>query len=135
MNNVSVRDACWIAITEGVRVGVVLSACVAVLAAIGLSPSMAWVPEPPLLTFAVLLPVVAFGLAGYRTGMRSGRALAGAIAGGVAGAISGTVGGLAYVFFGKPTLNVALGLLLGATGGSIIGASAAHVSRHRVSRV
>lgn len=117
--------------TEGVRAGVALAACVMVLAFLGLAPGMSWIPEVPLLGVALLLPLAGYGLTGYRTGKRSGRVLAGSIAGSVAGAISGVVGGVSYVIFGKSVLNVAVGLLLGAVGGAIVGAAAARLSQRR----
>ena len=115
--------------TEGVRTGLALSACVVVLAILGLTPSMSWIPEVPLVGVAILLPLAGYGLTGYRVGKRSGRTLAGALAGSLAGVISGSVGGVAYVIFGKSVLNVAVGLLLGGVGGAIAGAAAARLSR------
>jgi predicted DNA repair protein MutK len=133
-NNLCVRDVSQIVFTEGVRAGLALSACVVVLAILGLTPSMSWIPEVPLLGVAILLPLAGYGLTGYRVGKRSGRTLAGAMAGGVAGVVSGGVGGVAYVIFGKSVLNVVVGLLLGAVGGAIVGAAAARLSR-RTSRL
>ena len=52
--------------------------------------------------------------AGYQAGKRSGRIAAGTLAAVVAGTIAGGAGGLSYVFFGKPVLNVAVGLVLGS---------------------
>jgi hypothetical protein len=122
--------AVLIGTVEGIRAGAALAVCVAVLAFLGLNPSLAWIPEVPLLGAAVLVPLTVLGLAGYRAGKRSGYIIAGALASGMAGAIGGGVGGLAYVLFGKPVLNVAVGLLLGAVGGAIVGAVGASVSRH-----
>ena len=53
------------------------------------------------------------------------------LAGSLASALGGSVGGLAYVFFGKPALNIAVGLLLGAIGGAIVGAAAARYAATR----
>lgn len=94
---------------------------------------MSWIPEVSLIGAAILLPFAAFGLTGYRASKRSGRSLAGALASGLAGAISGGVGGVSYVLFGKPALNVAVGLLLGTASGAVVGGAAALVSR-RASR-
>jgi hypothetical protein len=114
-----------IALFEGVRAGVPLGVCVVGLAILGLTPSFAWIPEVPLIAVAIVLPIATYGLTGYRAGKRTGRIAAGAVAGGVAGAISGAAGGLSYVAFGKPILNVAVGLILGTAGGAIVGALAA----------
>jgi hypothetical protein len=116
---------------EGVGVGVGLSVCVVGLAFLSLSPTLSWIPEAPLLAAGLLLPLIAFGLAGYRAGRRSGRLVVGALAGAVAGAIAGGVGGLSYVFFGKPVLNVVVGLMLGSVTGALVGAAAASVGRRR----
>lgn len=110
-----------IALSEGTRAGAVLSACVIVLAVIGLTPSLSWVPEVPLLASATVLPLFILLLTGLQAGRRSRRMVGGLLAGAIAGAIGGMFGGLAYVWFGKPFLNVLVGLLLGAGGGSVLG--------------
>jgi hypothetical protein len=120
-----------IALSEGLRAGLALSAAVVVLAVLGLHPALTWIPEVPLLAAALVLPLGAFGLAGYRAGRRSRTVQAGALAGSLAGAIAGAVGGLAYVFFGKPMMNIAVGLVLGTFGGAIIGAVAARYAATR----
>ena len=109
--------------------GIVLGAGVAVLAVLGLTPALSWIPEVPLLGVAILLPVAACGLAGFRTGLGTGRVLAGALAGALAGSIGGALGGVSYVLFGKPVLNILVGLLLGAAGGAVVGAAGARLSR------
>jgi len=98
---------------------------VVVLAVLGLMPSLAWIPEDPLLAAAILLPLAACGLAGFRAGARCGAIVAGALAGVVAGSIGGGVGGVSYVLFGKPLLNVAGGLLLGSVAGAAAGTAGA----------
>lgn len=108
-----------------------LVAAVVVLAILGLTPQLSWIPELPLLSAAVVLPVVAFGLAGYRAASRSGRFIAGALAGAVTGVLGGTVGGLSYVLFGKSFLNVALGIALGGATGAVVGLAAAVLSGRR----
>src|SRR5215470_4105911 len=122
-----------IILSEGVGAGLTLGACTVMLAVLGLTPRLSWIPEIPLLGAAILVPVLVCGLSGFRAGRRRRRLLAGALAGGVAGAIGGTVGGLSYVLYGKPPANVAVGLFLGATGGAIAGAAGALLSR-RASR-
>src|SRR5207237_80535 len=110
------------ALAEGVRGGIALSLAVILLALLGLTPSLRWIPEVPLIVAAIAVPVAGYALTGYRAGRRSGRMAAGALAGAVAGCISGAVGGIAYVLFGKPLLNIVVGLLLGAVAGGVIGA-------------
>lgn len=106
----------------GVRAGVVLAVCVVVLAVIGLTPSLSWVPEVPLLAVAVLLPLLVFGVTGVRAGQRTQAMVGGLLAGAIAGVISGAAGGVAYVIFGKSLMNVPVGLLLGAFAGAAVGA-------------
>ncbi len=89
------------ALAEGVRGGIALSLAVILLAVLGLTPSLRWIPEVPLIVAAIA----------------------------VAGGISGAVGGIAYVLFGKPLLNVVVGLLLGAIGGGVIGAGGGVLGR------
>jgi hypothetical protein len=109
------------ALLEGIRGAAVLVGCVVVLAVLGLSPSLAWIPEVPLVATAVVVPGFVLGLTGYRATQRDPRLLAGAIAAGLAGAIGGGVGGVAYVVFGKPLLNVPVGVVVGLIGGATIG--------------
>jgi len=61
-----------IALSEGIWAGLALAAGVVVLAVLGLHPALAWIPEVPLLGLALLVPLAAFGCAGYRAGRRSG---------------------------------------------------------------
>jgi hypothetical protein len=114
---------------RGASVGVALGACVIVLAILGLTPSLSWIPEVPLIGASILLPVAVYGLTGFREGRRSGQILAGALAGAVAGGISGAVAGIAYVLFGKSLLNIVVGLCLGAAGGAAVGAVGAWLGR------
>jgi hypothetical protein len=53
------------------------------------------------------------------------------LAGAVAGAMGGVAGGLCYVAYGKPAVNVAVGLLAGAAGGAVIGGLAALFGHRR----
>lgn len=117
--------------SEGLRSGVVLAGCAVVLAFLGLTPSLSWIPEVPLLGAAILIPIAVLGITGYRAGLRSGRVVAGALAGAIAGSLSGTVGGICYVVFGKSAINVLAGLLLGALGGAAFGAAGSVLSRYR----
>ncbi|HEV2009452.1 MAG TPA: hypothetical protein VGS17_00290 [Candidatus Limnocylindria bacterium] len=111
--------------TEGFRVGIPLAACVVVLADVGLTPTFSWVPEVPLVLIALAVPIAAFSIAGMRAGTRSRTWVAGALAGAITGTIGGAAGGLAYVAFGKPLLNIAVGTVAGALGGAIVGAGSA----------
>jgi hypothetical protein len=110
------------ALSEGTRAGGVLAVWTIVFAVLGLAPAFSWLPEVPLLAVGAVVPVVVLGFTGFRVAFNSRRIPPGVIAGAVAGAISGGVGGLAYVAFGKPLLNVAVGLVLGAVGGAVLGA-------------
>jgi len=112
-------------------VGLALGAAAVVLAILGLTPSLAWISEVPLLAAALLLPTLACGLAGFRAASRSGRLLGGALSGGLAGCIGGAAGGFSYVAFGKPLLNVGVALLLGAGGGSAVGLGGGLLARRR----
>jgi hypothetical protein len=110
---------------------VILGVVVLALGVAGLSPSLTWIPEVPLLTAFVLVPALIIGVAGYRAGGQKGRITSGAAAGAVAGAIGGCVGGLTYVAFGKPALNLPLGFAAGAIGGAIFGAIGARLITRR----
>jgi hypothetical protein len=120
-----------LAVSEGARAGAALGACVVVLAVIGLTPSLSWVPEAPLVTVAVLLPLFVYMLTGFRAGRRSRRIADGLVAAAIAGAISGGIGGLSYVLFGKSLMNIPIGLALGALGGATFGAIGAQVGVRR----
>jgi len=120
--------------SEGLRWGGLLGAFVAMLSVLGLTPSLAWIPEVPLLATAVLLPTAALGLAGFRAGRRAGRAWAGLLAGAVAGGISGGIGGICYVLFGKSPFNLLAGLCLGAVGGGLLGGVGAVIALRRGGR-
>ncbi len=117
---------------EGARSGVALGACAVVLAVLGLTPSLAWIPEAPLLGAASLVPVAILGWTGFRAASRSSRLVAGALAGGLSGAIGGAAGGMMYLAFGKPAFNLMVGLSTGAIGGASIGFLGALGSRRRV---
>jgi hypothetical protein len=118
-----------VVLSEGIRGGVVLALAAVVLAVLGLTPSLSWIPEVPLMVVAVLVPIVVLGITGFRAGSRWSRLEAGGMAGAVAGGIGGLVGGLSYVVFGKSLLNIAVGLILGAIGGAIVGATGGLLAR------
>lgn len=114
---------------EGALWGLVLAPCVVVLAILGLTPSLAWIPEVPLLGAAVVVPLLAIAVAGFRAGARSRRAISGLQAGALVGAIGGLVGGLCYLAFGKPALDLPVGLLAGAGAGAAVGLLAGLLGR------
>ena len=72
---------------------------------------------------AILMPMLGYGLIGYRVRSQTGRIAAASAAGAIAGGMSAAVGGIAYVLFGKSVLNIAAGLTLGAIAAAIIGAA------------
>lgn len=88
---------------------------------LGLTPSLSWIPEVPLLAAGVAGPVVILAVAGVRAASRSGLVRSGGLAGAVAGAMGGTAGGLCYLAYGKPAVNIAAGLLVGWLGGGLVG--------------
>jgi len=106
----------------------VLSAFVALLAFIGLTPELSWVPEVPLLAVSVLVPPVAYAVTGFRAERRSRSIGNSVVASAVAGVVSGLAGGLSFVLFGKSLLNVPIGLVLGCLAGAVWGAVGAIVS-------
>ena len=120
-----------VVLTEGLREGAILAVLAVALGVAGLSPSLTWIPEVPLLAAFVLVPVVIIGVAGYRAGKGEGHITSGAMAGVIAGTMGGCAGGLTYVAFGKPPLNVVLGVAAGVVGGAIVGAVGARLSTRR----
>jgi len=106
----------------------VLSTFVALLAFIGLTPELSWVPEAPLLAVSVLVPLVAYSVTGFRAERRSRSVGNSVVASAVAGLVSGLAGGLSFVLFGKSLLNVPVGLVLGCLAGAVWGAFGAIVS-------
>lgn len=83
-----------------------------VFAVLGLTPSLSWIPEAPLLIIAFVVPVGGLVIAGYRGGVGAGT---------LAGAMTGLAGGLAYVAFGKSFVNVPVGLVAGFLAGAVLG--------------
>jgi hypothetical protein len=100
----------------------ILAVFAVVFAILGLSPSLRWIPEIPLLLVAGLVPTAILLVAGYRVG---------ALAGAVAGAIGGATGGVAFVVYGKPVINIPIGLVAGLVGGIALGALGAATARRR----
>jgi hypothetical protein len=84
-------------LSEGLRAGIMLGAFVVVVGVLGLGPAASWIPEAPLVTVAIAVPVIGLTLTGFRGFRRTGHLRAGALAGALAGAITGVVGGLAFL--------------------------------------
>jgi len=109
-----------IILREGGLAGLVLAVCACTLAVLGLAPAFRWIPELLLVGTGLVVPLLLCGAAGYRADRASPRMLAGPLAGGLAGLTGGAAGGLAYLAFGKPMLNIPVGLLLGAMCGTAV---------------
>jgi hypothetical protein len=147
-------------LAEGLRAGIALGAFVIVLGVLGLGPTVSWVPEAPLVTVAIAVPVIGLTLTGFRGSRHTGHLSAGILAGTVAGAITGVIAGLAFLALdqifidtvskqpdkvinfpasGYATMrdyllahdlpNVAVGLVLGALGGALLGLAGAGLGR------
>ena len=117
--------------TAGVRPGAVLAAFAVLFAILGLTPSLSWIPEIPLLTIAGLVPIALLVLTGYRAWKSLRMILMAAIAGATAGGIGGFAGGVAYVVYGKPALNVVVGTIVGVAAGAALGAAGAMVAARK----
>ena len=113
---------------SGLRWGLAVAAAATGFGILGLSPGLAWIPEAPLLIAGGLVPALLIFAAARRTSGRAGRRSA-VVAAGLAGGIGGAAGGVVYVAYGKPALNIAVGLLAGGTGGCLIGALAGRRGR------
>ncbi len=118
-----------VVLREGLSGGAALGVFAAVFAALGLTPSLSWIPEVPLLGIGILVPVLILVRTGYRTGGRGATVAAGAIAGALAGAAGGLVAGIAYVLYGKPLVNLPVDMVFGAVGGAVLGAARTLLSR------
>src|SRR4030081_3888033 len=93
----------------GVRAGAVLAAFAILFGIVGLTPSLSWIPEVPLLAIAGVVPIAVLSVSGYRAFTRSRTIVVGAIAGATAGGIGGCAGGVTYVMFGKSAFNIVAG--------------------------
>lgn len=118
-------------LVEGVRWGSVLGLFAIVFGILGLTPSLAWIPELPLLVVGTAVPLLLLAGAGLRASSQSGRIASGLTAGVVAGVIGGIAGGLCYIAFGKSLLNLPIGLLAGGAGGAVIGGLSGLLGRRR----
>jgi hypothetical protein len=84
-------------LAEGLRAGIALGAFVIVVGALGLGPTVSWLPEAPLVTVAIAVLVIGLTLTGFRGFRRAGHLRVGMLNGALAGAITGVVGGLAFL--------------------------------------
>jgi hypothetical protein len=106
---------------EGFRGGVILGVAAIVFAVLGLTPSLSWIPEAPLLAIAGVVPLAILLITGYRAYAETRDTLSGLASGAIAGALGGVVGGIAYVAYGKSPVNLLVGLLAGAVAGGLFG--------------
>ena len=100
-------------------------------AILGLTPSLSWIPEVPLLAAAVIVPVGILLVTGHRAYARTLDVVAAMLAGSLAGALGGLTGGVSYVVAGKSAVNVVGGLLAGVVAGVFLGWAGALVARWR----
>ena len=108
-------------VVDGLLWGSALAIFAVVFGILGLTPSLNWIPELPLLVIGALVPVLLLAGAGWRAGQRSGKRIGGFLAGAIAGALGGVAAGTCYVLYGKPALNLAVGLVVGVAAGAVIG--------------
>jgi hypothetical protein len=118
-------------LTAGVPAGAVVAAFAILFGILGLTPSLSWIPEVPLLTIAGVAPIAVLTVAGYRAFKSFRSILIAAIAGSTAGGIGGFAGGVTYVMFGKSTFNVVAGAIVGIGVGAALGAAGALVAARR----
>ena len=108
----------------GLQGALLLALSAVTFAVLGLTPALSWIPEVPLLIAAAAIPMLVLLWTGARAARLGGSVAAAAAAAALAGAIGGLVGGVAYIAYGKSTLNLAAGLLVGLVGGAAAGAAA-----------
>lgn len=84
-------------LAEGTRSGLLLSVFVVVVAVLAPAPAFSWVPELPLIVVALMVPVAAYAVTGFRVRRRTGRLLAAWLASALAGGISGFVAGISML--------------------------------------
>lgn len=114
---------------EGATVGAPLAAAAVIFGVLGLTPSLHWIPDGPLLTFGVAVAAVGLGIAGYLGARRTAHFRGGALAGEIAGLIFGLALGITYIAFGKPVFNLIGGPAAGAAFGVIFGSIGASIER------
>jgi hypothetical protein len=108
-------------LVNGLLCGSVLAAFAVTFGILGLTPSLTWIPELPLLAIGAAVPVLILGYAGRQAVLHSGDRRTGFFAGAVAGAMGGLAGGVCYLAYGKPALNLVVGSVVGFIGGASIG--------------
>ena len=104
-----------------------LTACAVAFAILGLTPSLSWIPEIPLLVAAAIIPTLLLVWTGTRAARSRRSVAAGLIAAALAGAVGGLAGGAAYVAYGKSIANLLVGLAVGLGVGASLGALAAAI--------
>ncbi|MDQ2923708.1 MAG: hypothetical protein M3Q90_05380 [Candidatus Dormibacteraeota bacterium] len=117
--------------TAGVGPGIVLAVFAIVFAILGLTPSLSWIPEIPLLIIAGSVPIALLLATGYRAWKSFRITQMAATAGAAAGGIGGCAGGVAYVVYGKPALNGVVGTIVGIAAGVALGTVGAWVAARR----
>ena len=113
----------------GIAGGLLLALFAVVFALLGLTPSLSWIPEVPLLAAAVIIPVGILLVTGHRAYAMTLDTVAAMLAGSLAGALGGLAGGVSYAVAGKSAVNVVAGLLAGAVGGGFLGWAGALLAR------
>ena len=98
----------------GTAGGLLLALFAAVFAILGLTPSLSWIPEVPLLAAAVIVPVAIMVVTGHNAYARTLDVVAAMLAGSLAGALGGLTGGVSYVVAGRSAVRLPRGE--GATG-------------------
>ncbi len=113
----------------GIAGGLLLALFAVVFAILGLTPSLSWIPEVPLLAAAVIIPAAILLVTGHRAYAMTLDVVAAMRAGSLAGGLGGLTGGVSYVVAGKSAVNVVAGLLAGVFGGGFLGWAGAMVAR------
>ena len=113
----------------GIAGGLLLALFAVAFAILGLTPSLSWIPEVPLLAAAVIVPVAIMVVTGHKAYARTLDVVAAVLAGSLAGALGGLTGGVSYVVAGRSAVNLVAGLLVGVVGGAFLGWAGAMVAR------
>ena len=117
--------------TVGVGPGIGLAVLAILFAILGLTPSLSWIPEIPLLAVAASVPIALLLATGYLAWKSFRITQMAATAGAAAGGIGGGAGGVAYVVYGKPAVNVVVGTIVGIAAGAALGTVGAWVAARR----
>ena len=120
-----------IILREGLRAGILLAGFSLAFAVLGLTPSLSWIPEVPLLIMAALVPFFLLLYTGRRVGKGGSGPGSASLAGAVAGGIGGLTGGVGYLLYGKSAINVGVGIVVGIVSGALLGATGFHWGKSR----